>query len=600
MDIYYNPLDLKCKSIRGGIKQNEHFDINVYGDNSEPCLFVLKKDGGEAQYLPMQKIPGGWSITLVLHDPGLYFYYFIVGKRKAGCGEFRNIQFADSIRFYQILVYKENFITPEWLKGGIMYQIFPDRFNKSGSVKIPKGKWLHASWDEQPEYRKDANGKVLNNDFFGGNLRGIAEKIDYLKSLNVTLLYLNPIFEAFSNHRYDTGDYKKIDPILGSEEDFVYLIQKCAENGIRIMLDGVFNHTGDDSRYFNKYGHYDEIGAYQSQDSKYYAWYNFTNFPNRYDSWWGIDVLPAVNENCDSYIDFITGKNGVIQYWLQYGLAGYRLDVADELPDEFIEKIRSAVKEINSNAVVLGEVWEDASNKIAYGKRRKYFQGSELDSVMNYPLKDAIIQFILSNDTALLAETITMLQDNYPKQVLDILMNILGTHDTARIITVLGQIPAHSKDEMSLIKMDNDTRLRAKECLKAAALLLFTLPGIPCIYYGDEIGMEGYSDPFCRRPFAWNNIDEDLLRYFQRLSQIRSELNVFKDSDYTPLFLDKNCLVFERRTQTQVAVVCVNRGYNKYEIRFSGSLYDLLENKQVDEVFTIKPQSYSVLSNFNF
>ena len=258
------------------------------------------------------------------------------------------------------------------------------------------------------------------------------------------------------------------------------------------------------------------------------------------------------------------------------------------------------MKAHNADAIVLGEVWEDASNKIAYGKRRKYFQGSELDSVMNYPLKDAIIQFILSNDTALLAETITMLQDNYPKQVLDILMNILGTHDTARIITVLGQIPAHSKDEMSLIKMDNDTRLRAKECLKAAALLLFTLPGIPCIYYGDEIGMEGYSDPFCRRPFAWNNIDEDLLRYFQRLSQIRSELNVFKDSDYTPLFLDKNCLVFERRTQAQVAVVCVNRGYNKYEIRFSGSLYDLLENKQVDEVFTIKPQSYSVLSNFNF
>ena len=299
----------------------------------------------------------------------------------------------------------------------------------------------------------NAEGKVLNNDFFGGNIRGILEKLDYLQSLHVTVLYLNPIFRSFSNHRYDTGNFMEIDPTFGTEEEFARLVEECRKRGIRIMLDGVFNHTGDDSLYFNKYGRYPGVGAYQSKDSKYYAWYNFIHYPEKYSAWWGIDNLPAVNEECPSYADYITGENGVIRYWLKYSLGGFRLDVADELPDEFIEKIRQAVKAADPEAVVLGEVWEDASNKIAYSKRRKYFWGKELDSVMNYPLKDAIIQFILSGDTSLFRQTVAMLRDNYPKSVLDSLMNILGTHDTARILTALGGVHAYTKDEMSYTKL---------------------------------------------------------------------------------------------------------------------------------------------------
>ena len=478
-----------------------------------------------------------------------------------------------------------------------MYQIFPDRFFRCGNVTLEEGKWLHADWNEKPEYRMNSQGKVLNNDFFGGNLRGICAKLDYLEKLHVSVIYLNPIFRAYSNHRYDTGDYKKIDPMLGTEEDFAFLVNECKARNIRIMLDGVFNHTGDDSLYFNKYGRYDELGAYQSKDSKYYAWYNFTEYPNKYDSWWGIDNLPAVNESCPSYIDFITGDEGVLKYWLKYDLAGYRLDVADELPDEFIEKIRAAVKSARPEALVLGEVWEDASNKIAYSKRRRYFQGAELDSVMNYPLKDAIIHFITHNDTLMLRQTLAMLRDNYPKIVLDSLMNILGTHDTVRILTAFGGIPAKNKDEMNVLKMDPEIRKKAIECVKIAALLLFTLPGNPCIYYGDEIGMEGYSDPFCRCPFQWDRIDSDLLSYFQKLAEIRYSYHVFKDSEYKELFADTNCLIYERRLLNEVVVVCVNRGYNKFDLKFEGQFYDLFNGKLHLNQYCVLPKSCSILSN---
>lgn len=597
MNIYYNPLDKTCKSITGGIKQKDNFTLTVFGNSNEPCLLILKRDEGEAQSLHMQRIAQGWTISLILNDPGLYFYYFKIGDRTAGCGKLRNLEFSEQIHYYQILIYSENFSTPDWFKGGIMYQIFPDRFFRCGNVTLEEGKWLHADWNEKPEYRMNRRGKVLNNDFFGGNLRGICAKLDYLEKLHVSVIYLNPIFRAYSNHRYDTGDYKKIDPMLGTEEDFAFLVNECKARNIRIMLDGVFNHTGDDSLYFNKYGRYDELGAYQSKDSKYYAWYNFTEYPNKYDSWWGIDNLPAVNESCPSYIDFITGDEGVLKYWLKYDLAGYRLDVADELPDEFIEKIRAAVKSARPEALVLGEVWEDASNKIAYSKRRHYFQGAELDSVMNYPLKDAIIHFITHNDTLMLRQTLAMLRDNYPKIVLDSLMNILGTHDTVRILTAFGGIPAKNKDEMNVLKMDPEIRKKAIECVKIAALLLFTLPGNPCIYYGDEIGMEGYSDPFCRCPFQWDRIDSDLLSYFQKLAEIRYSYHVFKDSEYKELFADTNCLIYERRLLNEVVVVCVNRGYNKFDLKFKGQFYDLFNGKLYLNQYCVLPKTCSILSN---
>ena len=478
-----------------------------------------------------------------------------------------------------------------------MYQIFPDRFFSSGNVIVGEGKWLHKSWKEQPEYRMNAEGKVLNNDFFGGNLQGIIKKLDHLKNLRVTALYLNPVFQAYSNHRYDTGDYKQIDPMLGSEADFEKLTKECEARGIRVILDGVFNHTGEDSRYFNKYGHYDSLGAYQSKNSQYYAWYTFSRFPDKYDSWWGIESLPAVNESCPAYVDFITGEGGVLRYWMKYPLGGYRLDVADELPDSFIEKIRATVKSADPDALVIGEVWEDASNKIAYGQRRRYLQGNELDSVMNYPLKDAIIHFISTGKTDNFRQTVFMLLDNYPKCVLDSLMNILGTHDTVRILTALGGIHVAGKDAMSVTVMDEDTRASALKKLKAAAVLQFTLFGVPCIYYGDEVGMEGYADPFCRMPFPWDDIDDDLLFHYKRLAKIRSKMSVFREGRYRELYADSQCIVYERRSEKEVAVVCMNCGYNKFELKFDGTLYDLLKGGAFAGSYALKPESYTILGN---
>ena len=577
MEIYYNPLDPACKSVLGGVRQNESFTIRIFGKSDEPCIFVLQRDGCEAQSLHMQNISGGWELQLSFSEPGLYFYWFRLGGRRAALGEDRNAEFSDSASAYQILVYRECFATPAWFKGGIMYQIFPDRFFKSGEILAEKGKWLHRDWHETPEFRPNEKGKILNNDFFGGNFRGILKKLDYLQSLHVTVIYLNPIFRAFSNHRYDTGDYMQLDPMLGSEEDFSALVSECGKRGIRLILDGVFNHTGDDSRYFNKYGTYDEIGAYQSKDSKYYSWYNFRHFPDKYDSWWG----------------------GVLRRWMKYPLGGFRLDVADELPDEFIAKIRSAVKSANGDAVVIGEVWEDASNKIAYSTRRKYFQGEELDSVMNYPLKDAIINFVVSGNTSLLRRTVGMLLDHYPKCVLDSLMNILGTHDTVRVLTALGGVCAYNKEEMAVLKLSAEQRAVATERLKIAAILLYTFFGVPCIYYGDEIGMEGYSDPFCRNPFAWDLIDEDILSHYRWLGELRSRYTVFRDGDYRELYHDDNCIVFERRKGKEAVITVANLGNNKYTLRFNGVLYNQLSGERCVDRVDIEPHHIAVYGNIS-
>ena len=363
------------------------------------------------------------------------------------------------------------------------------------------------------------------------------------------------------------------------------------------MLDGVFNHTGDDSRYFNRYGRYPEIGAYQSKDSPYADWYSFYEFPEGYESWWGIATLPAVNENSESYQNFILGKNGVLKNWIKHGIMGWRLDVADEIPDFFLSLLRTSVKEENSDAVIIGEVWEDASNKIAYSVRRKYLQGNELDSVMNYPLKDAIINFMQTCNTTMLRETIFRLIDNYPKQTLDSLMNILGTHDTPRILTVLGNQVCETKEQMEVARLNDEAKKSAKAKLKMAALLQFTLPGVPCIYYGDEIGMEGDRDPFCRKCYDWENADEDLHTYYRNLGKIRQNdlKGVFSEGVYREIYADAACLVFERKTNSNYVYIFVNCSNRNYNINFHGKYRELLTDTNYCNNLEIKPFSCGII-----
>ena len=343
---------------------------------------------------------------------------------------------------YQLTVYDGSERVPRWFGEGATYQIFPDRFRRS---RIPDpaglvgGRTVHQDWEEAPEWRPDHRGEVRNRDFYGGDFKGILEKLDYLKELGVDTLYFNPIFEAAENHRYGTADYLRVDPMLGTNEDFSRLCDEAHRRGMRVVLDGVFNHTGYVSRYFNGDGFYPDVGASQSWDSPYRPWFNFIQWPKKYESWWGIYSLPAVNENNPDYRSFIFGgEDSVVRRWLRAGADGWRLDVADELPDDFVQGIHRAAREAKSDAVVIGEVWEDGSNKIAYGVRRKHILGRHCDGLMNYPLRSAILSFFTGGGGEAFVEGMETIRENYPKFAFYSAMNSLGTHDTPRILTLLG------------------------------------------------------------------------------------------------------------------------------------------------------------------
>ena len=623
MRFFFDPLNKDCKNMIGAVKQRAAFTFNIFclktpkeiqendypikTPSKEECAMPtadaylhIYKEGDEAHTIPLLKTEYGWTLSIAIHEIGLYFYHFsIENTGNISCGYLEVGHLTEHIEDFLLTVYSEEYTTPDWFKGGVMYQVFPDRFHKSGTMPDIKGRIARNDWGGQPSYRPNAQGKVLNNDFFGGNLKGIQEKLPYLHDLGVTILYLNPIFEAASNHRYDTSNYIEIDPILGNKEDFQELVNAAKTYGIRIILDGVFNHTGDDSVYFNKYGNYNSLGAYQSKDSPYYSWYSFQDFPNKYSSWWGIDILPEVNENSLEYQEFIFAQGGVLKTWLEYGIGGYRLDVADELPDFFLKKLRKSVKESNSDAIIIGEVWEDASNKIAYSQRRAYLQGYELDSVMNYPLKDAIIYYLQSGKAHNLLQAVRVLINHYPKQTVDCLMNILGTHDTARILTVLGGIYCHNKDEMACPEkafLTAENKQIAIEKLKMAATLQFTLPGVPCIYYGDENGTEGHIDPFCRTCFDWTHLNQDLIDFYTKLGEIRKKYqNIFKDGEFQEVLLENGLIVYKRLKNEEEIYIYCNNSQKSYALELHGNYTELLNDNLVENKLKIKPNAFGIL-----
>lgn len=592
----FNPLDKFYKSITGAVCANKKITFRVKGDFNSVVL-LLKKDGGKDDFYPLNNKGGYFEVTLSV-DVGLYFYCFSLGNGKfIGIGDDYLGTITENPERFQLTAYSKNYKVPDFMQGGIIYQIFPDRFYSSNKNKeIEKGKILHKNWLDMPEYKPNEFGKIVNNDFFGGDLNGITEKLEYLKDLGVTVIYLNPIFKAYSNHRYDTGDYMSIDPLLGCEADLINLINKADEHGIKIILDGVFNHTGDDSIYFNKYGNHHSIGAYQSKNSKYYGWYNFEKFPDKYESWWGITVLPSVNENNQSYIDFISGKDGVLEHYTKLGIGGWRLDVVDELPTEFVRSIRKAVKDVNPNAIVIGEVWEDASNKVSYDVRREYFQGAELDSVMNYPLKDAIINFILTKDVGQLSFTIKTLIDHYPQQVLHSLMNMLSTHDTYRLISaVCGYNTAGlTKEQLANLYIDEHHLPHAKFLVRVASLLQYTLCGVPSLYYGDEIGMQGYSDPLNRKCYPWGQEDKELLSWFKFLGTLRHDYDAFIDGDFCELYADDGAFVYQRIGKTSEVLIAVNLSNNELHVEFDGELTNLIDGKNYFNSYQLKSNTFAV------
>ena len=512
----------------------------------------------------------------------------------------------EDVHAFQWTVTTADFRTPDSLAGGIMYHIFVDRFARECRPHlIPRR--ADAVYNEDwyngiPQHAKRPGGEVKNNEFFGGNLWGVAEKLPYLQSLGVTILYLSPIFRAYSNHKYDTGDYETVDPSFGGDEAFAHLLREAKRYGIRVICDGVFNHTGDNSRYFNRYGEYPDVGAYQSKDSPYYNWYRFRNYPDEYDSWWGVKVLPALYSGNPDFREYICGENGVLHKWMSLGVAGWRLDVADELDDRFLYDLRKRVKKEDPDAVIYGEVWEDASNKIAYDRRRKYFRGEQLDTVMNYPFRDGILAFVRDGDADALARAVTTVLKHYPPGCTDLLMNLLGTHDTERILTALAAKPAGDldNDELALVRMTENEKARGRVLVSLAAVLQFTLPGIPCIYYGDEAGMEGYRDPFNRRPYPWGREDTVLLPHYRRLADLRRSHPVFAHGETEILFSRNGIFDFVRtdpKTGERIRI-CVNRGEEPYPI--AGSYRNLLTGEAYRGCVTVERDGAVVLERARF
>lgn len=524
-----------------------------------------------------------WDVRFTPDEAGLYWYAFrleLEGNtawltRQPDGTATRST--TDGAR-WQLTGYETDFTTPDWLAGGIMYQIFPDRFAASGTPKVgvPADRLLHEHWEEELVWQPDSLGRIRNNDFYGGDLRGIQEKLPYLASLGVTCLYLNPIFESHSNHRYDTADYTHIDPLLGNEADFRALCTAAADLGIRVLLDGVFSHTGADSVYFNRERRYPGEGAYNSLASPYSSWYHFRRWPQDYHGWWGFMTLPEVDELAPAFMDYVNGENGIVARWLEAGAAGWRLDVADELPDGFLEALRRRAKATKEDALVLGEVWEDASNKESYGHRRRYLLGQQLDSVMNYPFREAILVFLREGDGRRFGWRVLDIVENYPPQVLHSLMNHIGTHDTERVLTLLGgeSLCGRGRSWQAVQQMTPEQRCRGLARLRLATLLQFALPGVPCIYYGDEAGMEGYKDPFNRRTFPWGREDAALTAWYRQLGAVRGGCPALKVGTFTLLAADRQGVCFIRREEACWLVCGVNRGDTTWQFTLPPDLPD--------------------------
>ena len=594
-----------------------------------------EENGGHEKLVPMERTDeaiedGGirFTVTYVPSEPDILWYSFNVTAADGSVwryGAREGSQVGEGAFAYgvppsfQITVYDQKRAElPTWYKDAIVYQIFPDRFARDDDWQeraeasidpdhkgIPRR--IVYDWNTYPRYERLPNGDIHSWDMYGGSLEGIRGKLDYLESMGITALYLNPIFMAQSNHRYDTADYLHIDPMLGTKDDFERLCADAAEHGISIILDGVFNHTGRDSRYFNFFGNYADRGAYQGEDSPYRSWYTFKE-DGTYQGWWGNPDLPEVNEDDEAYREFICGENGVVRSWLRAGARGWRLDVADELPDDFIRGIKAAALAEKPDSLLIGEVWEDATNKHAYGRLRKYFQGDELDGTMNYPLRHAILDFLTLRATA--GEAVNLMQqlcENYPREPFLSCLNLLGSHDRIRLLTILGDSPHRSvlsDEERYNYRLPQDKKNLAVSRLWAATLLQMTLPGVPCVYYGDEAGVEGYADPYCRAPYPWDNIDVKCRTIYRNAIAIRKAASPLANGNFEPFAVGDDVLGFWRVGMAEgddtVCCILVNRSLsNSHTVRVPvcGEAVDDVVSGRAINVMPSDPYSRDRASN---
>lgn len=519
---------------------------------------IVYSDGFRAEY-PMRRAERDWEAVFTAPDTPQAMWYFFRIETEDGthclCPDstgFIGRIFGRETGGFRLTVALADFDTPAWFRRSIMYQIFPDRFAFSEDDTAARGVEYHRALGQTPELHASIDDPVRYlprpferdyspDDFYGGTFKGIKNKLDYLKNLGITVIYLTPIVEARSNHRYDASDYMRPDPILGTPEDFDSLCRAANERGMRLVLDGVFSHTGADSVYFNRYGNYPSLGACQGEMSEFYPWYDFKSFPDDYRCWWGFKDLPEVDETNPTWQTYvITGDNSVVKTWLRRGASGWRLDVADELPDEALALIRRASKEEKPDALILGEIWEDPVIKESYGKRRNYALGYSLDSVMNYPFRNALLAFARGHiDAYALRDFLISQQMNYPKPMYYSLMNLLGSHDVDRLRTALAvnfNIRDLSREQQLELKFTEEALNKAVTLEKLCAVIQFAVPGVPSIYYGDEQGMCGVCDPFNRLPFK-EGLTE-LCAHYSALAALRNSAPALSTGE--ALFMAEN------------------------------------------------------------
>ena len=573
MSTYFDSRDPACKSPFGAVSCGTEVSFAVFCSPEEEIiggeLRIFEEFAGKNRTVPLHTDGGAFRCVYTApNEPELAWYGFSLTRRSGGV--------VDLGGRWQLTVYDGRGHTPEWFGSGVSYQIFPDRFCRS-RIPDPAGmvgeRTVHENWQDTPDFLPDEQGEIRNRDFFGGDLPGITGKLDYLKGLGVTTVYLNPIFEAASNHRYNTADYLAIDPMLGKEEDFQTLCREAHKREMRILLDGVFNHTGSVSRYFNADGSYPDVGAAQSAQSPYYNWYHFSRWPAEYDAWWGIKTLPAVEENHPDYREFIFGgRDSVVRHWLRCGADGWRLDVADELPDDFIAQLRCAMEEEKSDALLIGEVWEDGSNKIAYDRRRRYLLGSETHGLMNYPFRTAALQWLCGGDASDFRESMETLRENYPPDAYYSAMNFLSTHDTPRILTLLGGEPVpEDKPGRAAARLSPAGYELARRRLMVGAMLLYAFPGSPTVYYGDEAGVQGYEDPLNRRTYPWGQEDERLLAWYRKLGALRCSRPSLQQGGISYPLAAGGGLAVRRCCGSEVTVAVMNAGAESLEVRLPWS-----------------------------
>ena len=595
IQIFHDSHNLELRNPFGAVSIGTKVRIRLW--TSRKCSAYINLINFYNNQIEIQMKEIGWNSLVnnwvyetevdTLNNIGLIYYYFrvnyygrdiIYGNNIESLGGVGQVYFNEPVS-YQITIYSKQEV-PSWYREGIIYQIFVDRFfngEDEGKVLNPKkNTFIYGNWDDSPMYIKDMNGNIVRWDFYGGNLLGVKKKLEYIKSLGVSVIYFNPIFDSPSCHKYDTGDYEKIDPMFGDEEIFKDLCSEAEKLGMRIILDGVFSHTGSDSKYFNKFGNYDSLGAYQSLHSPYYRWYRFNDYPNLYETWWGFSNMPNVDELNPSYLDYIIrNDNSVIEKWLKLGAGGWRLDVADELPDEFIKILKKKLKEVKKDGVLIGEVWEDASNKVSYNRKREYLFGNELDSVTNYPLRQIILDLVRNYiGSKYFIKKYLSLKENYPKEYFYSTMNMLGNHDTERVLTML----------------NNNVNL-----LKEAVVIQMTLPGVPLIYYGDEAGLTGGKDPSNRKSYPWAKENNDILGFYRKISAIRVSEEALRNGEIEFLEFNNGILAYERTLNKDRIIIAVNIMEKEENILINnvdGNILDLLDE---DKEYIVENRSTSVL-----